>query len=147
MPGAMSPQVWAQLLEERFEEVEGVNVTLLNPYRFTKDYDTLPPGTPPSRPPMSEPFLLDAVDFACDGPETKTLRPGVVRACRDGVVSAVRLWWVAEMGDDEEAGGTELDSRDGHWGCALLYLPEARFNQGDRVPLAATRMGAEYSVR
>jgi hypothetical protein len=151
LPPLMLPAratVYAQLLDMRFEDLYGVNLTLLNPYRFRRDYES---SRCHGAHPMSEPFVLDTLDFATEGPGVKSLRPGLIRASRSGVVSAVRLWFVLDFGDAGDAGDgegpTTLDSRDCHWGYALLYLPEARFETGERVPIAATRNGADYSIR
>lgn len=148
LPPLMLPAkatVYAQLLDMRFEDLYGVNLTLLNPYRFRRDYES---SRCHGAHPMSEPFILDTLDFATEGPGVKSLRPGLIRASRSGVVSAVRLWFVLDFGDAGDGEGpTTLDSRDCHWGYALLYLPEARFETGERVPIAATRNGADYSIR
>src|SRR6056297_3218366 len=97
---------------------------------------------------------------------------GMIHASEDGVVSAVRLWFVLEFGDadDEREGGAEgggqgesyattqeggkkaekgkggqtlLSSQDTHWHYAVFYIPEASFQKGERVPLMCTRSGGK----
>jgi hypothetical protein len=94
---------------------------------------------------------------------------GIIRATEEGVLSAVRLWFVLHFGDEDEdgreegredevpaaatdgeggrAGGrkgqTVLDSRETHWKYAVFYLPEACFKEGERVPLMCIRAGRE----
>ncbi|KAM3568081.1 hypothetical protein VYU27_009792, partial [Nannochloropsis oceanica] len=106
-------RVYGQLLSLRFEEVQGVNVTLLNPYRFQPDYHSSPCHLDDYTKTLSAPFLIEDIDFSKASPSDppKALNMGVIRASEDGIISAVRLWFILAFGDEDkdedEEGGEE----------------------------------------
>lgn len=135
-----SAKVYAELLELRFEDLHGVNLTLLNPYRFQPQYHS---SACEDAKVLSAPFLVDEVDFRTTTQEAAMLPLPPIPVTKPGVVSAVRMWFVLDFGD----GATTLDSRDTHWKYAVQYVVEARFEPGDVVPLSVSRQGAEYLFR
>jgi len=137
-----SAQVYGQLLQLRFEDMRGVNLTLLNPYRFSPHYHSCATDGAMV---MSDPFPVDVVDFSHTTQEAAMLPLPPVTITKTGIVSAVRMWFVLDFGD---GGRTSLDSRDTHWKYAVQYVVEGRYEEGELVTgLSAVRQGAEYLFR
>jgi protein arginine N-methyltransferase 7 len=140
----MAARLRGMLIEYRFSERLGVDIGLLNPYRYSPSFINVDASRLDYRP-LSEPFEVFAFDFS-----TATAEPGerhIDSVCTaDGVAGAVMFWIELQLD-----ASTTLSSAPGeaplHWKQGLQLLPEATVEAGQALALDARHDGSSTAFR
>jgi SAM-dependent methyltransferase len=140
-----SGRIRAMLIEYRLEAVWGIDVNLLNPYRFAPGFINVDADHLSYRA-LSEPFDVFTFDFA-----TATAAPAeaatAVPLVADGIAGAVLFWFDLCLEEDVELSNEPRSGRQGHWKQGLQFMPEARVQQGQSVSITAMHDGSSLSFR
>ncbi|RSZ60427.1 methyltransferase domain-containing protein [Massilia atriviolacea] len=138
-------RIRAMLVEHRIDRIWDIDANLLNPYQASSTFLNVDAATLDYRA-LSEPFDVFAFDFASAGPqpEDKLLS---VPATASGTAGAVLFWFDLGMGEGDWLSNDPCAAQVPHWKQGLQYLPEARVDAGQTLPLVARHNGSALSFQ
>lgn len=140
-----SGRIRALVIEQRLDAIWGIDVNLLNPYRFTPGFINVDADQLSYRA-LSEPFDVFTFDFAtATADSAEVTRP--VAALASGVAGAVLFWFELSLEEDVKLSNEPHTGLAGHWKQGLQYLPEARVEQGQLLPISAAHDGSSLTFR
>ena len=136
------------LIEMRLEEVSGLNLRVMNSYRWHPIAQELNLAHEPHQV-LSEQFSVCDIDLegwlrslATGTPESAHLDTSLsIEASASGTCNAVAVWF------DLAVGQTELSSRQcSSWKQAVYYLPERSISKGQSVDLSISHDCSELRI-
>lgn len=141
----MSGHIRAALIEYRLDTLWGFDVNLLNPYRFAPGFINVDADDMAYRQ-LTEPFDVFAFDFATATPKPAEaiLEPAATAA---GVAGAVLFWFDLSLQEDVRLSNEPHARAKCHWKQGLQFLPEARVERLQRLPLTASHDGSSLTFR
>jgi hypothetical protein len=148
-PGArylpLGARIRATIVEYRFDRVRGVDVGLLNPYRFAPGFINVDASTLSYRA-LCEPFDVFAFDFATATAEPATMET-MLEPIAAGVAGAVLFWFDLQLAEQVWLSNEPGSSSPTHWKQGLQFLPEVRLDGSQKLPVVAKHDGSSLSFR
>lgn len=141
----MGARIRAMVVECRLDQVLGVDVNLLNPYRFSRSFINVDAERLAYRA-LTAPFDVFSFDFstATPTPEEKTLD---VPCVADGTAGAVLFWFDLQMDIASSLSNAPGSGMPLHWKQGLQWLPELRVGRDVSLPLLARHDGSGLSFQ
>jgi protein arginine N-methyltransferase 7 len=141
----MAGKIRALVIEYRLDHIWGIDVNLLNPYRFSPSFINVDSAKLNYRA-LTESLDIFSFDFSKATP-TAEERELLIPAMSTGVAGAVLFWFDLQLDEtswlsnDPNAGGQF------HWKQALQFLPEVQVETDMRLPLIAQHDGSGLTFR
>ncbi|MDQ1812396.1 methyltransferase domain-containing protein [Massilia sp. CCM 9210] len=138
-------RIRAMLIEHRIDRIWDIDANLLNPYQASPTFVNVDAAQLNYRA-LSEPFDVFAFDFASAGPEPQETALNLP-AIAAGTAGAVLFWFDLGMGEGDWLSNDPRQAGQPHWKQGLQYLPEARIDAGQSLPLVARHNGSALSFQ
>lgn len=135
----------AQLIEHRIDSILDVDVTLLNPYRYTSGFVNVDAARLAYRP-LTAPFDLFRFDLRTAGPAPAQLEVET-RALDAGIAGAVLFWFDLQLDEDTWISNAPDAGLPMHWKQAMQFLPEIRVEPDMPLALLALHDGASIAFK
>ncbi|HIJ56711.1 MAG TPA: methyltransferase [Deltaproteobacteria bacterium] len=135
--------VKAMLIEHRTPDVQGINMSLTNPYRWNSDYTAIDLSKTVYRR-LSDVFDVFSFDFLKSGAEDE-IRNMEIPIVKRGIMSAVVFWFDLDLDGENRLSSDPFSENSLHWNPAIRYLPEIHVSAGSIVPLAAKHNGSNIT--
>ncbi|KIH86018.1 50S ribosomal protein L11 methyltransferase [Pseudomonas batumici] len=141
----MAARIRAMVIEYRLEHIWGIDVNLLNPYRFSPSFINVDASTLPYRR-LTEPVDLFAFDFStatAKADEKALLVPSIAA----GTAGAVMFWFDLQLDGTTWISNGPDASDSLHWKQGLQFLPEISVDSNLELPLIASHDGSRLSFQ
>lgn len=148
-PGArylpMSATLRAMIVEYRVDHVLGIDVNLLNPYRFSASFINVDANRLKYRPlsPAFEVFSFDFATATAAAAQTD-LR---IEANAAGTAGAVLFWFDLQLDDTRSLSNAPDSPHPLHWKQGLQFLPEVAVRAGMQLPIVASHNGSSLKFQ
>jgi predicted RNA methylase len=136
----LTGRIRAIIVEYRLNRVLGVDVNLLNPFRFSPNFINVDANKLHYRP-LTEPFDVFAFDFssATPAPEEKEF---TVPTIATGVAGAVLFWFDLQLDDINWISNHPETKHPTHWKQGLQFMTEVQIDREASFPLIAAHNGS-----
>jgi hypothetical protein len=141
----MSGTIRAQVIEYRLDQIWGIDVNLLNPFRF------LPGVINADAKRMAWQALCDPLDvFSFDfskaqpSPDQRNFEPSAIA---EGTAGAMLFWFDLQLDNDLRLSNDPRTRHDLHWQHGLQFMPEVHVNPGMKLPIVAMHDGSNLSFK
>ena len=141
----MSARIRGQVIENRIGEIWGLDANLINPFRFSADFQNVDARKLNYRP-LTDAFDIFKFDFAT-ATVTAEDHQITMEATEAGVAGAVLFWFDVQMDEFLWLSNAPSSTDRLHWKQGLQFLPEIEALPGMQLPLQAHHNGSSLSFR
>lgn len=135
----------AMLIEYRLQRVWDIDVELLNPYRFTREFINVDAARLPYRA-LSEPFDVFAFDFSHASPSPE-VRPLCIPTIAEGRAGAVLFWFDVQLDETCWLSNAPSAPKALHWKQGLQFLTEIAVQPNMQLSLMAKHDGSSLNFQ
>jgi predicted RNA methylase len=139
----LAASIHAMVIEYRLDELLGVDVNLLNPYRCSPTFINVDASRLAYRA-LTEPAQIFAFDFRTATPQPQQTQLSLP-AVADGIAGAVLFWFDLQLNESLRISNHPQSHTKLHWQQGLQFLPEVRVQAATALPLTAKHDGSALS--